>query len=76
MSKGRRREALAFFRAQCNLPGSLGVIAQRVYDDLYKIHKASYLTGAEKEAGFQLVIRTASAQGEKLRAAAQAAASA
>ena len=57
IGKGRRREALAFFRQQATAGGSIGIAAAAVYVDLMKIHRAPYLTGEEKESGFQVVIR-------------------
>lgn len=59
IGKGRRREALAFFRAQAERGGSIGVAAAAVHADLMKIQRAPYLTGTEKEAGFKLVLRSA-----------------
>jgi hypothetical protein len=59
IAKGRRREALAFFRAQCSGPGFLGVAARAVYEDLLKVHRDPARNGPEKEREFKRIIQSA-----------------
>ena len=70
IAKGRRREALAFFQAQCSLPGFAGIAARAVYNDLLKIHRDPARNGPEKELAYRRIIQAAGAAGRTAGAAA------
>src|SRR2546429_230798 len=73
LSKSRRLEALGFFLAQAKLSGAPGIIAATIYADLLAIHRASELSGEDKEYEFTRYLHRARASGALVDASTPAA---